>query len=643
MAWDDPTVDWSAADVVAVRSTWDYHRRTAEFLAWARDVESRTLLLNGADVFAWNADKGYLVDLDLPHVPTGLLDDPSGLADATARWGSCVVKPRVGASGVGVVVVDGPGHEPALGRGPWVVQPLVESVRTVGETSVFVFGGRAASQVDKRPGGDEVRVHEEYGGSSVAVPLDPERAALAEHAVAAVGEWFGAAPAYARIDVMRWEDALGGQRAGAHRARPLPGRRPDAGRAVRRSAGVAAVIAVSGSDPTEGLDKRSVARESVWERSHERTQDSAGGSDLTRQRQTRRPPPESRHTDAMTRQPRTRPTLEEVAAVAGVGRGTASRVINGSSKVSEKARLAVEGAIAELGYVPNRAARTLVTQRTDAVALVIAESEERVFGEPFFAGVVRGVGTALSDARLQLVLLLAHAAQRNGRLDDYLTRQHVDGVLLLSLHDDDALPDRIRARGLPVVLGGRATDHQRGAYVDADNVLGARLAVDHLVHRGRRRIGAILGPPDMVVGRTRHEGYLAGLAAAGLEVDDSLVVGGDFSQDSGESAMRVLLSRRPDLDAVFCANDLMAAGALRVLREAGRDVPGDVSVVGFDDAPLAQSTHPPLTTVHQSPEQMGREMVSLLLDAMAHPDEPPTAPAARDPPRGPRELLVMCA
>ena len=202
----------------------------------------------------------------------------------------------------------------------------------------------------------------------------------------------------------------------------------------------------------------------------------------------------------MTRQPRTRPTLEEVAAVAGVGRGTASRVINGSSKVSEKARQAVEGAIAELGYVPNRAARTLVTQRTDAVALVIAESEERVFGEPFFAGVVRGVGTALSDARLQLVLLLAHAAQRNGRLDDYLTRQHVDGVLLLSLHDDDALPDRIRARGLPVVLGGRATDHQRGAYVDADNVLGARLAVDHLVHRGRRRIGAILGPPDMVVG-----------------------------------------------------------------------------------------------------------------------------------------------
>src|SRR4051812_48051783 len=325
----------------------------------------------------------------------------------------------------------------------------------------------------------------------------------------------------------------------------------------------------------------------------------------------------------MTRLPRTRPTLEEVAAAAGVGRGTASRVINGSAQVSERARQAVEGAIAELGYVPNPAARALVTQRTDAVALVIAESEERVFGEPFFAGVVRCIGTALSDARLQLVLLLAHNAQRHGRLDDYLTRQHVDGVLLLSLHDDDTLPDRIRDRGLPVVLGGRATEHQAGPYVEADNALGARLAVDHLVHRGRRHIATIAGPADMVVGRTRHDGYLAGLRAAGLEADEVLVVRGDFSQASGESGMRVLLSRRPDLDAVFCANDLMAAGARGVPRGAGRAVPRDVSVGGFDDAPLSQPTPPPLTTVHQSPEEMGREMVALLLDTMAHPDKPP--------------------
>jgi glutathione synthase/RimK-type ligase-like ATP-grasp enzyme len=212
--WDDPAVDWSAAELVAVRATWDYHRRTAQFLAWAHRVESRTRLLNGADLFDWNADKSYLVGLaDLvPCVPTALLEDRTlvaGLADAAARWGSVVVKPRVGASGIGVVVVTGPEDErlQMLAPSPWVVQPLVESVRTVGETSVYVFGGRAVSQVDKRPVGDEVRVHEAYGGSSVAVPLDPERGALAEAAVAAVDRTRGGAPAYARVDVMRWEDA----------------------------------------------------------------------------------------------------------------------------------------------------------------------------------------------------------------------------------------------------------------------------------------------------------------------------------------------------------------------------------------------------------------------------------------------------
>ena len=175
--WDDPDVDWAAAELVAVRSTWDYHRRLAEFLAWAREVESRTCVLNGADLFAWNSDKAYLVGLGevLPCVPTELLDDRSlvsGLAEAAEKWGTSVIKPRVGANGIGVIVVDGPEDErlQMLAAAPWVVQPLVESVRQVGETSVYVFGGRAVSQVDKRPGRDEVRVHEEYGGSSVPGP-----------------------------------------------------------------------------------------------------------------------------------------------------------------------------------------------------------------------------------------------------------------------------------------------------------------------------------------------------------------------------------------------------------------------------------------------------------------------------------------
>jgi DNA-binding LacI/PurR family transcriptional regulator len=323
----------------------------------------------------------------------------------------------------------------------------------------------------------------------------------------------------------------------------------------------------------------------------------------------------------MTRGPRTRPTLEEVAALAGVGRGTASRVINGGERVSARARQAVENAIAELGYVPNAAARALVTRRTDAVALVIAESEERVFGEPFFAGVVRGIGSALAAADRQLVLILARAADRRDALDRYLTRQHVDGVLLLSLHRDDELPDRIRGQGLPVVVGGRSRPDLRSGFVDVDNVQGATLAVAHLVEQGRQRIATIAGPADMVAGSSRFEGYVAGLAAADRRLDERLVARGDFGQQTGRDGMRALLARVPTLDAVFCANDLMAVGALQALREAGRRVPEDVAVIGFEDAPIALSTDPPLTTVHQSPEEMGRAMVALLVETMAAPDQ----------------------
>ena len=214
VVWDDASVDWADADLVAVRSTWDYHRRTSEFLAWARKVETGTRLLNGSEVFAWNADKGYLVDLaeDVACVPTALLDDATlvaGLTDAIDRWGEVVVKPRTGAGGVGVVVASTVRDErlEGLTAAPWVVQPVVESVRTTGETSVHVFAGRAVSQVDKVVAGSEIRVHELYGGSSRAVDLGPEQSALAEAAVAAAAARWGAELTYARVDMMVWDGA----------------------------------------------------------------------------------------------------------------------------------------------------------------------------------------------------------------------------------------------------------------------------------------------------------------------------------------------------------------------------------------------------------------------------------------------------
>ena len=308
-----------------------------------------------------------------------------------------------------------------------------------------------------------------------------------------------------------------------------------------------------------------------------------------------------------------RPTLEAVAARAGVGRGTVSRVVNGSPKVSEAAREAVLRAIDELGYVPNRAARTLVTRRTDSIALVVSESEERVFAEPFFAKIIRGVTAALVDTGLQLLLTFARAQDERVRLAQYLTGQHVDGVLLISLHGDDPLPARLEAVGLPTVLGGVPVGLAPVSYVDIDNRGGARQAVDHLLGTGRRVVATIAGAQDMNAGVYRLQGYREALLDAGLPASAQLIGSGDFSERSGAAAMQGLLAERPDIDAVFTASDPMALGAMRVLKESGRRIPDDVAVVGFDDSPVAPHTEPPLSTIHQPVEEMGHQMTRLLL------------------------------
>jgi DNA-binding LacI/PurR family transcriptional regulator len=293
-------------------------------------------------------------------------------------------------------------------------------------------------------------------------------------------------------------------------------------------------------------------------------------------------------------------------------------VVNGSPQVSPEARAAVQQAIAELGYVPNRAARALVTQRTDSVALVVSESEERVFGEPFFAGIVRGISSGLVDTTLQLWLAMAQSPAERERVEHHLTNQHVDGVLLLSLHDSDPLPTLLEERGLAYVMGGLpARMLQPGAqpayFVDVDNAGGARQAVSYLLDRGHKLIGTIAGPQDMGVGVARLTGFRRAMAATGLPATEDLIAYGDFSEHSGELAMRRLLERNPGLDAVFVASDLMACGALRALRETGRRVPQDVAVVGFEDSPVAGQSDPPLTTVHQDVEEMGRQMARLLV------------------------------
>ncbi|WP_411079226.1 LacI family DNA-binding transcriptional regulator [Streptomyces sp. cmx-18-6] len=312
-----------------------------------------------------------------------------------------------------------------------------------------------------------------------------------------------------------------------------------------------------------------------------------------------------------------RPTLEEVAARAGVGRGTASRVINGSPRVSEATREAVEAAVAELGYVPNRAARALAGNRTDAIALVVPEPETRFFAEPYFSAIVRGVGAALADTDMQLLLTLAGNDRERRRLAQYLTAHRVDGVLLVAVHADDPLPELLEQLGMPCVISGARHAAEPLASVDSDNFEGARAAVEHLVSRGRRSVATITGRLEVYGAQRRLDGYRAALAAAGLPPDERLIAPADFTEGGGARAMRDLLARRPRLDAVFAASDVMAAGARQVLREAGRRIPEDVALIGFDDSVVARHMHPPLTSVRQPIEEMGRRMTQLLLEEIA--------------------------
>lgn len=206
VAWDDETVDWAAADVVAVRSAWDYTERHADFLAWAREVEQHSLLLNGAATFAWNVDKSYLTRLTgLPVVPTRLVDDANDAASAYRDFGPTVLKPRVGAGGDGLVMVRSVADLPQSPR-QMIAQPLVDSVFTDGERSIYVLEGAPVAAFAKVPGaGEDVRVNEEHGGSVRPADLDAGLADLAASAAAQADAISGRALDYCRVDVLRHE------------------------------------------------------------------------------------------------------------------------------------------------------------------------------------------------------------------------------------------------------------------------------------------------------------------------------------------------------------------------------------------------------------------------------------------------------
>ncbi|MEE1622323.1 LacI family DNA-binding transcriptional regulator [Zafaria sp. Z1313] len=314
-----------------------------------------------------------------------------------------------------------------------------------------------------------------------------------------------------------------------------------------------------------------------------------------------------------TGHPAAPPTLEDVARVAGVSRATVSRAVRGGERVSEAARAAVEAAIRELDYVPNRAARQLASRRAGTIAVVLPEPDTRVFADPFFALTMAGVNDALRDTDVQPVLLMGGPDGGTGRILSYLRGGHVDGVLVASHHRRDHLVEELAGGRLPAVFVGRPLRRHHHAYVvDVDNREGGRRAAAHLAERGCTRVVSIDGPPDMAASVDRAAGWRAGLEAAGLGQLGSSA--GDFTARSGREAMRRLLREHPGLDGVFAASDLMAVAALDELRSAGIDVPGRVKVVGYDNHAFAEDASPPLTSVVNPARELAARAAHVLLE-----------------------------
>ena len=317
--------------------------------------------------------------------------------------------------------------------------------------------------------------------------------------------------------------------------------------------------------------------------------------------------------------------IVDVARSAGVSVATVSRVLNGVETVDPELRARVVRASDALGYRPNPHARALHSGRSHAIGVAAT------YVGGFFAQLFDGLEAGLADRGYRLLVAGGDGTRAGEKetLDDLLDR-HVDALVVFLEAVSDADLVEIHGRGVPTLVLGRVVPELEHRCLAWDQRAGGALATRHLLAMGHRRIGHLAGPPSNLHARERREGYHLALVEAGVDVDPCWVAEGDFQEEGGRQAMRTLLERG-DVTAVFVANDQMALGALSALWERGLRCPDDVSVVGFDDQVASSYTTPPLTTVRQPLEELGRIVASRLLHDLrseqgtGRPDLPPLA------------------
>jgi len=306
-------------------------------------------------------------------------------------------------------------------------------------------------------------------------------------------------------------------------------------------------------------------------------------------------------------------TLEDIARLSGVSRSTVSRVVNDHPNVSPEVRKRVLDVIQNTGYQPNAAARALASQRSWMIGLILPRSVSSFFADPYFPRLTQGIAQACNQYNYSLGLFLVATKEDEQKIYSRVSRKGLlDGIIIQSGQIGDRLIDRLVNSSIPLVIAGRPFQPNGLSYVDVDNVSAAYNAVSHLIRLGRKHIATITGTSNSTVSIDRKEGYLRALIDRGINVDESLIVEGDFTEVSGYEGMQQILPARPD--AVFAASDTMALGAMRAIRDADLRIPEDIALVGFDDLPLASQSDPSLTTVRQPIIQFGFQAVEILID-----------------------------
>ena len=304
--------------------------------------------------------------------------------------------------------------------------------------------------------------------------------------------------------------------------------------------------------------------------------------------------------------------MDDVARVAAVSRKTVSRVINGAENVSRGTRERVLQVIEELGYTPHVTAQSLARGTSRCIGVAIGHGADFAFSNPHLGQVLNGIGVTAASRGYQVLLVTQDVPGTPERL---VSNHQVDGLLFMSVKTTDPVVISLQKMGVPLILTCQHVNPDI-AFVDVNNRKGAILAVQHLLTHGHRAIGFIDGPLAHASCRERLAGYKDALEDAGLNLDEALIMEGDFSEESGFRKTFALLESSPDITAVFAVSDLMALGAVRALVEAGLRVPEDVSVIGFDGIPLTRYLNPPLTTIFQSPIEKGKLAAEMLLQRL---------------------------